>query len=371
MGARPTVALIDMGALKHNYGEIRKRLSPKTGIMAVVKANAYGHGDVEVSRALEGFGCESFAVAFTEEGINLRKGGIKSPILILGGVDKTQAEEAFSYELTPVVHDIAMARLLDGCARKTGRTKPVHVEIDSGMGRMGVLTEGVTAFFEEFKKLEGILLEGVLSHFSEADREGGEFSDRQLEVFLGALGKIRAMGYNPPYIHMANSAALLEKEESRFNIVRPGIMLYGAYPAPHLRNKIELLPVMQVKTRILQLKRVPAGFPVSYGRTFVTGRESTIATIPIGYGDGLPRRLSEKGEVIVRGRRAPMAGVICMDHTMIDCTNVEGVDVGDEVVIMGRQGSIDVLAEEIAEKTGTIPYEILCNISSRVRRVYA
>ncbi|MBI5599726.1 MAG: alanine racemase [Deltaproteobacteria bacterium] len=376
MGTRPTVALIKTEALKHNYGQIRKAVHPSAKIMAVVKSNAYGHGDVEVAKTLENLGCESFGVACAEEGIRLREAGIKTPIVVLGGIclwlcdDRSaQARDVLDFALTPVISDIETARLLDGSAGYAGKTAPVHVEIDSGMGRLGLLPREITPFFREFNGLKNLRLEGVMSHFSEMDSEDKGYSKKQLDVFSGAVEDIKRMGCAPAYVHMANSAAVIDCGESHFNLVRPGIMLYGSYPSRAQRGRIDLRPVMQLVTRIMHIKKVPAGFPVSYGRTFVTEKESAIATIPIGYGDGLTRRLSGKGEVLVRGKRAPIAGNICMDHTMVDVTSVEGARVGDEVVVIGTQGNAEITADELAEKTGTISYEIFCAVSARVRRV--
>ncbi|HLE09463.1 MAG TPA: alanine racemase [Thermodesulfobacteriota bacterium] len=370
MGKRPTEAIIDMQALKHNYKEIRKRVSRSTKIMAVVKANAYGHGDREISMTLEKLGCRFFGVAFAFEGAGLRKAGIKSPIVVLGGINREDIMDTFRYELTPVVFDASTAALLNGHAKKLGKIKPVHVKIDSGMGRLGLLPEEASSFFREFKGFKNLKLEGLLSHFADADSEENGYSGKQLAVFIGAVKKIRAMGYNPPYLHMANSAATIGCKKAHFNLVRIGVMLYGAYPAPHFKGRIKLKPVMKLKTRILYLKKVPAGFSVSYGRRFVTQKESVIATLPIGYGDGLPRRFSGNGEMLVRGKRAPVSGTICMDHTMLDVTDIKGVDAGDEVVVIGRQNGDSITADEIAEKTNTIPYEILCNISLRVPRLF-
>lgn len=370
MQTRPTSVIIDTGALKHNFFRLRELISDKTGIMAVVKANAYGHGDVEVARALEPLGCGFFGVAMAEEGARLRASGITRPIVVLGGVYTGQVEDAIALDLTPVVFDLETARLIDERAKKSGLVKNVHVKVDTGMGRIGLLPGEVAPFFEALKGFGNIAVEAVLSHFAEAENEDKEFSKRQLEVFFGILDTVRRLGFAPRYIDMANSAAAVDYRDARFNLIRPGIMLYGSYPAARLAGKIALKPVMSVKTRIVTLKRVPAGFPVSYGRTFVTRRESVIATLPIGYADGFPRRLSGKADVLVRGRRAPVAGTVCMDMTMCDVTDAPGASVGDEVVVMGSQDDESITVEEIAGKAGTISYEIFCGISARVPRIY-
>lgn len=368
--SRPTSVIIDTEALKYNFLELKKRVGESTGIMAVVKANAYGHGDVEVARVLEGLGCAFFGVAIAEEGARLRTGGILSPVIVLGGVYPGQVKEFFDLDLTPVVFDIDTVRLLDEYAAAMGVTRKVHVKIDTGMGRLGLMPSEVEPFFSALKGLGNIEVEAVLSHFAEAELEDKDFSIGQMGLFTGLLEKIRSMGFSPAYTDMANSAAALDLPDSRFNLVRPGIMVYGSYPAPRFRERIALKPAMKISTRILAIKKVPSGTPISYGRRFVTERESLIAVLPIGYGDGLPRRLTGKGEALVRGRRAPIAGTVCMDLTMCDVTDVPGVRAGDEAVILGAQGTEVITVEEIAEKAGTISYEIFCNISQRVPRVY-
>jgi alanine racemase len=360
-----------MSALQHNFKRLREKISHSTRMMAVVKANAYGHGDIEVSKALEAMGCEYLGVAISEEGVRLRKGGITRPIVVLGGVYPGQIKEVFEFDLTPVVYDSDTAILLNKLAKKTGAKKKVHIKVDTGMGRLGLLPRNVVSFFQEFRGYDSLEIDGVLSHFAEMEVPEKKFSQKQLDLFLKTIGIIQGLGFTPSCIHMANSAAIVDFVESHFNMIRPGIMLYGSYPDKRFEKLIDLRPVMQLKTQILQLKQVPPGFSISYGRTFVTKRESTIATIPIGYGDGLPRRLSSSnGEVLVRGTRVPIVGLVCMDLTMIDVTSVENVTVGDEVVIIGAQGDDAITLEELAEKAGTVSYEILCNISSRVPRLY-
>lgn len=370
MEKRPTSAVIDTGALKYNYARIKEKLSKDTKIMAVVKANAYGHGDIEVARILEPLGCEYFGVAIPEEGAKLRVGGILKPIVVLGGFYPGQIKEVFDLDLTPVVYDMDAARLLNEYGRKKGLAKKIHVKIDTGMGRLGVLPEQVLSFFEGLKALGSLKVEGLLTHFSESDSEDLSFSKKQVEGFITAIDIVKRLGFAPELIDMANSAATVGINDSHFNLVRPGIMLYGSYPAAHFRKVIDLKPVMEIKTRILHLKKVPAGFSVSYGRTFVTKKESVIATLPIGYADGLPRRLSGCGEFLIRGKRAPVLGRVCMDLTMCDVTDIEGAQVGDEAVVIGRQGEEIITAEEVAAKAGTISYEIFCNISARVPRIY-
>lgn len=367
---RPTTAFIDLEALRFNYTQLKARIAKGVKVLAMVKANAYGHGAVEVTRTLEGMGCDMFGVALCEEGIELREAGIKAPILVMGGVYKGQIGSLIAFNLTPVVFDIDTATAIDEALRASGKKLPIHVKIDTGMGRLGLLPHQVAQSFRQLKGLKNLEVEGLLTHLAEADEEDKGFSREQLETFLRVMEVVNGLGFNPPLKHIANSAAIVDYPPSHFNLVRPGIMLYGSYPSRGFKDKIMLRPVMRLVTRIIQLKRVESGFSISYGRTYITEKETTIATIPIGYGDGYPRRLSGLGEVLVRGKRAPIVGAICMDLTMLDVTHIEGVSIGDEVVIIGRCGMDDITVEEVAERSGTIPYEILCGIGNRVPREY-
>ncbi len=400
---RPTVAVIDITALRHNFTAIRETLSSETEIMAIVKADAYGHGAVEVAKLFVSLGARLLGVALPTEGAELREGGITAPIVVLGGLFPEQIKSLFTYNLTPVVYDLQTIERIDTEAKRSGTTKEIHLKIDTGMGRLGLRPDTqdnshgenhktsketdetkepgeLETLLAGLKKTGSIKLIGLLSHFAEADSTDKSFSGTQLRLFNAAFETVRSFGFRPEYIHIANSAGTVSFKESHFNLVRPGIMLYGSYPAAHLKESIDLQPALELKTRILQLKMVPKGTPVSYGRTFVTKKDSVIATLPIGYADGLPRALSSTdqlphslshgGDVIVRGQRAPIAGVICMDLTMCDVTGIPGVVVGDEAVLIGRRGTAEITAEEIAVKTGTIPYEIFCSISKRVPRLY-
>jgi len=367
---RPSIAYIDLKALEHNYRALMERAGPASGMMAVVKANAYGHGAAEVARALESIGCGFFGVAIPEEGVRLREAGISSPIAVLGGIFPGQAEDMVEHALTPVVFDLAAARSLDEAAKKRGIVFGVHVKLDTGMGRLGIQPSDAVPFFTEMKGFENLRVEALLSHFAESECEEKEFSRRQLALFLKTVEEIRGLGVAPKLLEMANSAALVDMEGARLGMVRPGIMLYGSYPAGRLRGSIDLKPVMQLKTRVLFVKQVPEGFTISYGRRFTAKRPSLIATLPIGYADGVPRKLGGSGEVLVGGRRVPIAGTVCMDLMMADVTDVPGVRQGDEAVLIGTQGGESITAEEVAEKAGTISYEIFCGISARVPRVY-
>ncbi len=367
---RPTLVIIDRAAIKSNYFELKKIIAKDVDILAVVKANAYGHGAVEVAKTLEHAGCNFFGVALCEEGIELREAGVKSAVIILGGIYPNQIRDVIEYDLTPVIFDIEMARIIDSLAGKTGKRIKVHIKIDTGMGRLGLLPYQATQFFKSLKGLTNLNVEGILSHFAEADEEDKEFSIEQLNVFLKIINVVKDIGFKPGLIHIANSAAIVEHADSHFNLVRPGIMLYGAYPTGHMIEKIDLKPAMRLVTQIVHIKQAPKGFSVSYGRKYITKKDSIIAAIPIGYGDGYPRSLSNKGEVLIRGQRAKVAGAICMDITMLDVTHIKGVEQGDEAVLIGKQGDDNITVDELAEKAGTISYEILCGITNRVPRVY-
>ncbi|MCK4738689.1 MAG: alanine racemase [Deltaproteobacteria bacterium] len=374
MGIRPTVALINEDALRDNYLKIKALTEPSTCVMAIIKANGYGHGEAIVAKALTSAGASTFGVAIIEEGVSLRRGGVSYPIVILGGVYPEQIKDLLDFNLTPVVFDIANARLINEASQKKGQVTPVHIKIDTGMGRLGIMPTQVLEFFAELKSLTSISVEGILSHLarSESKKEPDiTETKKQLQIFKEASRAARSIGFNPKYTHIANSAAILDYKDSHLSMIRPGLMLYGAYPAPDLRERIALTPVMTLKTRILEIKKMPKGSPISYGGRFVTKRGSLIATIPIGYGDGLPRAYSSKGEVLVRGKRVPIAGTICMDLTMIDVTDIGDVRKNDEVIIIGSAEKETITVEEVAERTSTISYEIFCNISARVPRLQA
>lgn len=367
---RPTLAIIDRAAIKSNYFKLKKSIAKNVVMLAVVKANAYGHGAVEIAKTLEHTGCNFFGVAMCEEGIELREAGLKSAIIILGGIYPNQVRDVIEYDLTPVIFDIGTARIVDSLAGKIGKRIKVHIKIDTGMGRLGLLSYQVASFFKAMKELVNLEVDGILSHFAEADEEDKEFSKKQLNLFLNIIKAVQGLGFQPRLLHIANSAALVTHTDSHFNMVRPGIMLYGAYPAGHMIENINLKPAMKLVTQIVHIKQAPKGFSVSYGRKYITKRDSIIATIPIGYADGYPRSLSNKGEVLIRGQRANVAGTICMDITMLDVTHIKGVKQGDEAVLIGKQGNDKITVDELAEKAGTISYEILCGITSRVPRVY-
>jgi alanine racemase len=373
MMRRPTTAEINLDVLEYNFTQIRRRVSQGIKILAVVKANAYGHGAVRISSELEHLGVDFLGVATCEEGIELRKASIATPIIVLGGFFKGQSVYAKQYDLIPVIYNLESAKELSQCAHKSNSKVKIHVKIDTGMGRLGILPSETKLFFQHLMKLNTLEIEGIISHLADNNQDnqsGLEFTQRQASLFKQQIEELHQMGIHPRYEHLANSAAIIEKHPDFFNLVRPGIMIYGAYPSKKFEQVIDLKPVMSLKTKIISLKKVAKGTSISYGRTFVCKKESIIATLPIGYADGYKRSLSNKGEVLIRERKVPIVGVVCMDLVMVDVTEVPGVSLGDDVVLMGSQGDKKITVEEIAEKTGTISYEVLCGISPRVPRVY-
>ena len=369
---RPTWAEIDLDALAGNYRLIRNRVGPDVRIMAAVKADAYGHGAVECARRLQQEGVDWFGVALAEEGVELREAGITGPILCLGGFWEGQEDVCLQQQLTPVVSRLDMIESLDRAARSVGVIADVHVKIDTGMGRLGVQTEAVPELCGALKSFPNIRVDGLMTHFAAADDHDREnFTKQQLKQFQEAVSLFRERGFDPSLIHAANSAATFAFPESRDSLVRPGGALYGfvrdVFPdditAPPLR------PVMSVHSRIMLLKNVGKGEKLGYGCTFETARDSVIATIPIGYDDGYPRALSNRGRVIVRGSFAPVVGRVSMDLTLVDVTDVQDVKLNDRVTLIGRDGDLSITAEEVAKTIGTISYEVTCGVSARVPRL--
>ena len=367
---RPTFCHIDLGALRWNFRQARKKIAAGVKILSVVKADAYGHGATRIARALEDEGSDAFGVATVEEGVELRQAGIGVPVLVLAGTYAGQIEELAKNALIPVICDLEMLRWVEAAAVERGYALKFHLKVDTGMGRIGLLASEIDSWLPWLRESPALKLEGVLSHFSQAESVSGEYTQNQLKLFLSVLERLKSKGHEPSVVHMANSAAVITLPRAHFSLVRPGLMLYGVYPAPHMTDDIELRPVLSWKTRILQLKKVPRGSRISYRGTFVTERESLIATLPVGYADGYNRLLSNRGEVLVHQQRAPVVGAVCMDLTMVDVTAIREVNQGDEVVLVGKQGGQAISVGEMAAWANTIPYEILTSISARVPRYY-
>ncbi|MCX5698012.1 MAG: alanine racemase [Candidatus Omnitrophica bacterium] len=366
IGYRPTWAEIDLGNLAHNFKQIKRSLSSETKIMVCVKADAYGHGLIPVVKKLVELGVDYFGVASIDEGILLRNEKVGVPILILGMVLKGDIAPLFKYNLFPTVCTKELALALNNKALKDKKRLPVHIKVDTGMGRIGVLPYDALHFVKMVHGLKGLTIEGLFTHFAFADMDK-EFTLRQLEQFSRLSQELSKEGIGIPILHAANSMAVADYKGSHFNMVRPGLIVYGLKPAKEM--KLKLKPVLSLKTRIVYLKRMPALHGISYGRTYITNRETTVITLPIGYGDGYPRNLSNIAPVIIRGKLFKVSGRVCMDQTMVDVGDLP-VKIGDEVVLIGRQGSSSISAEELAALSGTISYEIVCGLGSRVPRVY-
>ena len=366
---RPTIAEIDLNAIRANVKAIRRRIGRRR-IIATVKANAYGHGAVPVSKAVLEAGADVLSVATLEEAIELREAGIQAPILMLGVLTADVIPEVLSVNVIPSICDEKFAAELSRFAAGKGVEVPVHVKIDTGMGRIGVRAEEAPDLVAAIAKLPGLRIEGMFMHFACSDEEDKSFARHQIAEFNKIVSVISRMGIKTPIRHAANSAAIMDLPEATFDAVRPGIMIYGLYPSPAMRSGMALQQAMTLKTKVVFLKRVEPGESVSYGRTFTAKRRSLIATIPIGYADGLNRLLSNRGEALVRGLRAPIVGRVCMDQTMLDVTDIPVASVGDEVVLYGKQGEDMIPIESVAEQIGTISYEVVCAVSSRVPRLY-
>ncbi len=367
---RATAAVVDLDAIDHNLLAVRKRIPSSVEICAVVKADAYGHGAVPVSRTLEARGVEAFGVATVEEGIELREAGIRRPILLLGA-SSPGVEILRRYRLTPVIHsEEAAKRLLEETRAASGPPLPVHLKVDTGMGRLGILRDRWEAIVEALARGPGIRIEGIASHFSSAESDPG-YTLGQIGRFDAAVEAARRhLGPGRLRLHIANSAGILNHPSRLYDLVRPGLVLYGVHPAPGLRERIDLRPAMTFQSRILAVRTLPEGSPISYGRTFRTRRRSRIAVLPVGYADGYRRDLSNRAHVLVRGVEAPVVGNITMDLTLADVTDIPGAGEGDEVILFGTSPTGNLPAEDLAERVGTIPYEILCGVGRRVPRLY-
>jgi alanine racemase len=368
---RPTWAEIDLDALAANFREVRRRVGEGVRVMGVLKADAYGHGAAACARRLVEEGAEWFGVATPEEGLELRRAGIGQRVLSFGGFWEGQAEVCVREGIVPVVYRLDMAAALDAAARALGVIAPVHVKVDTGMGRLGVRYTEAAEFAGRLREFGNIRVEGLMTHFAAADEPGRDcFTDEQLGRYREAAAAFRERGHAPVLEHLANSAATFAHPETHGNMVRPGGVLYGLWrdALPPLSEPPGLLPVMSLRSRITLLKHVHRGETLGYGCTFEASREMLVATIPVGYHDGYARVLSNRGRVIVRGTYAPVVGRISMDLTLLDVTSVEGVAPGDRVTLLGTDGELSIPAEDIAKTAGTISYEITCGISARVPR---
>jgi len=361
---------MNLSNLVHNLNQVRMLIPAGCKVLAVVKANAYGHGSIEVSRELENAGVDMLGVATVDEGLRLRKAGINKDILVLGLICAGSVQDIIKWRLTPVVYSQSVVKSLSEASCSAGIKVPVHVKVDTGMRRIGVDSDDAAEFVSSISNFKGITIQGLMTHFAESDLDDKDFVKEQLSRFLTACKNIEEAGIRIPLKHAANSAAIIDMKETHLDMVRPGIMLYGYSPSALSREKADLKPVMTLKSSIIYVKKVPPKTGISYGRIFTTSRETIVATLPVGYADGFSRRLSNTGQVIIRGVRAPVIGRVCMDMTMVDVTDIPGAAVGDEVAIIGGPDGNGIYADDIARWTDTIPYEVLCGIGERVDRVY-
>lgn len=379
-----TWAEVDLNAYAHNIAELKKLTGKGTRLMAVVKADGYGHGAVEIARQALISGAQNIGVARIDEALHLRQAGIDAPILIFGYTPPDMAGALILYDLTQTVYSAATARVMSAIAGRLGKKITVHIKVDSGMGRLGLLLTELAegdrpdgssrAAVQEalaISRLPGLTVEGLFTHFATADAVDKSYADRQLEKFLDFADRLGREGLEPPVKHAANSGALIDLPDSHLDMVRPGIATYGLYPSADVNHdNVALKPVMTMKSRIVHLKQVPAGFNVSYGITYQTEKPTTIATVPVGYADGFSRLLSNRGHMLVHGRKVPIVGRICMDLTMLDVGNVPQAKIEDEVVVFGGHGNQAVSADRVAAELNTINYEIVSSVTGRVARVY-
>jgi alanine racemase len=365
-----TWAEIDLDAIAENVSAFQRHVGEKVEVIAVVKANAYGHGAVPVARTILGAGAASLAVHRAIEGIELRQAGIKAPILLMGYTPPDGARLVVEWELTPSMMTFEFAQVLSAYASAVGIIQPVHVKIDTGMNRYGLMPEEVVDFFQAVGRLPGIFVEGLFTHFATADWVDQTHTRQQLAVFNQVLQALRQAGFELPLVHAANSAAAMYLPESHFNAVRPGVALYGMHPSNEQPPAFSLRPALSLKSRVTRVRELSPSSGVSYGRTFLTTVPTQAVLVPVGYGDGYSRSLSNKGVVLIGGQRAAIIGRICMDQFVVNISGIQGVQQDDEVVLIGEQGGERILAEEVASLAGTINYEVTTALLPRVVRVY-
>lgn len=364
---RPVWVEVDLSAIRRNVEALRTLLAPNVKFCAVVKADGYGHGAVCVAREAVAAGADFLAVAILDEALQLRAAGFEQPLLVLGYTPPEQAALVAGAGLSQTIFTLEQGRALSAAGAAAGKRVPVHLKIDTGMGRIGVRPDQAAYFAAEVAALPGVVIEGAFTHFANADSADKEYARRQFAAFSGALEAIAARGVAVPLRHCANSAALLDLPEAHLDMVRAGIALYGLWPSAEVGRPVELHPAMRLKARIAMVKEVPAGSAIGYGCTHRTAAPAVIATLPLGYADGWPRSLGNRGWLLVNGVRAPQVGRVCMDQFMIDVTGVDGVREGGEALLFG--GS-DLPVEEVAALLGTINYEVVCMFGKRVPRKY-
>lgn len=376
---RRTWAEIDLDAVKQNFQAVRQAVNPGSKVCCVVKADAYGHGAVRMAQEYEALGADWFAVSNLEEALQLRLSGITRPVLVLGFTPAEEAKSLAEHNISQCVYSSEYAEALSGCAQETGVTVNIHVKIDTGMSRLGFYFQDIDRDGDALRQVKGVCTlpglhpEGIFTHFAVSDGgvDGDAFTMRQFGCFKELIEALQREGITFELRHCANSAAIFDYPLSHFDMVRAGIVIYGLYPSADLRHRPDLRPVLSLRSVVSHVKTLKAGATVSYGRDFTADREMTVATIPVGYADGYPRRLSPGGaQVLIHGRRCPILGRICMDQLMADVSALDSVKIGDVVTLIGRDGEEEILADELAACEGTINYEVVCGFSKRVPRVY-
>jgi alanine racemase len=372
---RPTWVEISLPKLRRNFQRIRQMAGARK-VMAVIKADAYGHGAVPVAKCLAGCGVDWFGLATVEEALELRAAGIQQPVLLLGGLYMSDPAHLIEYRLTPSISSTMRLDTYAECARRYGRSIEFHLKVDSGLGRLGLPLDRIEAFVRHYRELKGLQLKGLFTHLASAEDLVASQTDEQARHFAAALEQLRRLQVEPECIHVSNSAALLAGRKFPENLVRIGGLVYGycvplvVPPGQELPKVPEFEPILTFKSRIVYMKDVPSGTPLGYGAAFFTRRPSRIATVPVGYADGLSHALSNRGYAIVRGRRARIVGSISMDLSLLDVTDISGTNIGDEVILLGQSDHCSITAVEIAQLLDTVPYEVLCSIGKRVPRIY-
>ncbi|MBW2031539.1 MAG: alanine racemase [Deltaproteobacteria bacterium] len=363
--------IIDLRALVHNFRQVKGLLDKRAKIMGIVKSDAYGHGLLPVSETLQGEGIDALGVSYIHEALRLRRGGIRVPIVVLCGIKGAdEAREAADHDLTPVIYDLESAGILHREGERVGKRVKVHIKVDTGMGRLGVLDKDLPSFLERLCRLRTLRTEALMSHLSSADEPERDFTLHQIRRFKEAVEVGRAMGFDLPLNNLANSAGIMSYPDSHFDMVRPGIMLYGGLPSPDFSTRVELRPVMSFKGYVLQVRDVPDQTPIGYSRAYRTKGQRKIAILSAGYGDGLPRGMSNRGQVLIGEKRVNIIGNVCMNMVMCDITGDDQIGSQSEAVFLGSQGNETVTGDQMAKWARTISYEIFCSIGQRNAREY-
>ena len=362
---------VDLDAIHHNLSLAKSVINKDTQLMVVIKADGYGHGANQIAKYCDDV-IDRYAVAIPEEGIDLRKAGFTKPINLLGYTHPTQYEDVINYDLIPAIFTLDMAKTLSQKALSMNKTVKIHIKLDTGMSRIGFADNDESVdVIKEISLLPNLEVDGIFSHFARADEKDKSVARIQFERFTNFVNKLKSKGLEIPNCHISNSAAIMELSDMNLQIVRSGIITYGLYPSEEMdKENFKIIPAMELKSQVSFVKTLKAGTPVGYGGTYVTDKETVIATIPVGYADGYPRSLSNKGRVIIKGQSAPIVGRVCMDQFMVDVTCIEGVKQGDEVTLMGKEGEEFISCEELSGLAGSFNYEFVCDISKRVPRVY-